>query len=198
MAAEKITKRAGKYAVLELNQVAFPRDGRIEAQLPLKKYVASTGTDGFDKTNPAEVGMILVVDKAAGCIRKALSGELSGDNANDKLMFALHYSTEHLYDERAPRLDEFCMYPSDESYNWPNSPYDDFYPRMGFLAVGDRFTTNAVKCESTTEVGDMVYVGTDGYWTTDTATVGPVCQIVEDTTCPNGVDRAFKLMVVKA
>lgn len=43
------------YGQLELNQVAFPRTGRIEAQCAL-------GTD-FSEEVPAENGMILAIDK---------------------------------------------------------------------------------------------------------------------------------------
>ena len=194
MAITKLAKN-GPYAVLELNQVAFPRDGRIEAQLPLS---ADTSKGGFSKEAPAEVGMVLVVDKANDCVRKALAADIA---ATSNAIFAINYSTEHMYDERVPQLDQFCMYPADpDSYDYRTGFHDDFYPRMGFLAVGDRFTTNAIMCDTATvKVGTLVYVGTDGYWTTDaTAKVGPVCQIVEDTTCPNAIDRAFKLVVIKA
>ena len=49
------------YGQLELNNVSFPRDGRIEAQCDL----AAT----FTKEAPAEVGMLLAVDKANKKVR---------------------------------------------------------------------------------------------------------------------------------
>jgi hypothetical protein len=55
------------YGQLELNQVAFRRDGRVEAQCAL---------DDTDFASvPAENGMLLVVDRAAGVIRRADSSK---------------------------------------------------------------------------------------------------------------------------
>lgn len=105
------------YAQLELNNVAFRRDGRIEAQCALS-------TADFSATSPAEVGMILAVDKVNNVVKLPTSG--------DNLPRALHYSTEHMYDERKVGLKEFCLKPG------------SFYPRMGYLAVGDLFTTNCL------------------------------------------------------
>jgi hypothetical protein len=53
--------RKGEYGQLELNQVAFPRDGRIEAQCAL--------SNEFSESKPAENGMIFVVDNEDGVIR---------------------------------------------------------------------------------------------------------------------------------
>lgn len=112
------------YGQIELNNVAFRRDGRIEAQCAL------------DPTNfastPAENGMLLAVDKANGVIKLP--------TATETLPIALHYSTEHLYDERTPGLNNFKL------------ERGTFYPRMGYLAVGDLFTTNTV-CFSDAETG---------------------------------------------
>ena len=196
----KLTARAGYngYAVLELNQVAFPRDGRIEAQLPLDGtlFARATGV-------PAEVGMILKVDKAGGVIKFAESTDKVGT------LYALNYSTEHMYDERLPQLKNFCQYAADSSSDMLG--YDDFYPRLGYLAVGDRFTTNAIVCDDAADVKTLVgkfltasvATGFEGYWEEIAAAdvgdaVAPVVQIVEGTTCPNGIDPAVKVVVVKA
>lgn len=197
MATEKLTGRTGYngYAVLELNQVAFRRDGRIEAQLPLDATVFARATGV-----PAEVGMILKVNKAGKKIEFA-------DTTNDAAgtLYALNYSTEHMYDERLPQLKNFCQYAADSSYDMMG--YDDFYPRLGYLAIGDRFTTNAIYIDTTKEVkdieGDYLTAGDDGYWVaidgSDIAdAIAPVVQIVEGTTCPNGIDPAVKVVVVKA
>lgn len=187
------------YAVLELNQVAFPRDGRIEAQLPLDKDVfgragqakRTTGTHVTD--TPCEVGMILKVDKANGYVTFATANDEEGD------VYALNYSTEHMYDERTPQLNKFCLFPADSSYDMMG--YDDFYPRLGYLAVGDRFTTNCVE-EDNLDNDDLVYAGTDGYWTNTkpgTDYAGPIGKVVDkNATCPNGIDPAYKIMIVKA
>ena len=107
----------GKYAQVELNNVAFRRDGRIEAQCKLG--------NGFDENIPAENGMILVVDKTTNTVNLP-------SGADDILPYALHYSSEHMYDERANSLGDFALFPN------------TFLPRMGYLAVGDLFTTNCV------------------------------------------------------
>jgi hypothetical protein len=125
MALKKITKDG--YGQLELNLVAFPRTGRVVAQ-----YAAGatfTGAEGDDRY--LENGMLLKVDGANRCVDKANPAE--GD------VFALNYSTEHMYDERKYALKTFRL----DSVN-------DFYPRLGYLAEGDKYTTNCV-CYDTDE-----------------------------------------------
>jgi hypothetical protein len=113
------------FGQLELNQVAFPRDGRIEAQLPL-------GED-FDAV-PAENGMLLAVDNVNRVIKKPVAGEI--------YPIALHYSAEHMYDEKANALKDFALNKG------------EFLPRLGYLAVGDKFTTNCL-CADDAEFADM-------------------------------------------
>ena len=125
------------YAQLELNQVAFRRDGRIEAQSKLKVFEASTGEDGFDKSHPAENGMLLVCDAAKREIRKPA-------DATEKVL--LNYTTEHMYDERTPGLKNFCLVPG------------TFLPRLGYLATGDKYTTNCVSYDADT------YAKEDDLW----------------------------------
>jgi hypothetical protein len=126
------------YTQLELNQVAFRRDGRIEAQSKLKAYVASTAEDGFDKNHPAENGMLLVFNAAKREISKPTA-------ATDKVL--LNYTTEHMYDERTPGLKNFCLVPG------------TFLPRLGYLATGDKYTTNCVSYAK----GDT-YTDEDAFW----------------------------------
>ena len=103
------------FGQLELNQVAFPRDGRIEAQCALG--------DDFAEV-PAENGMLLAVDNINRIVKYPVAGE--------KFPIALNYTTEHMYDERTTALKNF------------NLPQGSFYPRMGYLAVQDKFTTNCL------------------------------------------------------
>ena len=104
------------YGQLELNNVAFRRDGRIEAQCKL---------DATDfKSVPAENGMLLAVDNVKRVVRFPKSDE--------KMPLALHYSAEHMYDERLPGLKNFKL------------EKGSFLPRMGYLAEGDKFTTNCI------------------------------------------------------
>lgn len=103
------------FGQLELNQVAFRRDGRVEAQCAL----------GADFENvPAENGMLLAIDNVNRIVKKPVAGE--------KFPIALNYSTEHMYDERANALKDFSL------------AKNSFLPRLGYLAVGDKFTTNCL------------------------------------------------------
>lgn len=104
------------YSVLELNNVAFRRDGRIEAQLPL---------DSTDfATVDAEAGMLLKVTPG-------VSINLPADNT-EKIV-ALHYTTEKLYNQFAGGLNK-----------WSLSEESGFLPRLGYLSEGDKFTTNCI------------------------------------------------------
>jgi hypothetical protein len=129
------------YGQIELNQVAFRRDGRIEAQCKLKTYNASTATDGFDAAHPAENGMLLAVDN--------VKREIACPVANETRPIALHYSTEHMYDERKSGLKNFCLYPEQNKIGFESY----VYPRLGYLSVGDKFNTNCL-CYDDSEFDD--------------------------------------------
>lgn len=133
------------YGQLELNQVAFPRDGRIEAQCAL-------GAD-FSEEVPAENGMILAINR----VKRTVGFPTGAKNE----VLALNYTTEHMYDDRdLGSLRKFKLVPG------------TFYPRLGFLAVGDKFTTNTVDLttawdaltDEALEAGVYVIPGDDGYW----------------------------------
>ena len=172
------------YGQVELNQVAFRRDGRIEAQLPLDPTDFATAK--------AENGMLLVVDRAAGVIRMA-------DSSEDKPI-ALNYSSEHLYDERALGLKNFYL------------DRNTFLPRLGYLSVGDKFTTNCVSYDTTEFADDTalktaiaaykttaVYggAGADGsiLLSATKPSYGPVLQVIKETTMPDG-QYAVKFQVI--
>lgn len=121
MALQKITKDG--YGQLELNLVAFPRDGRVVAQYKAGTTFTAEGVTGDDRY--LENGMLLKVDGANRCVDKA--NPAAGD------IFALNYSTEHMYDERQYALKSFRL-----------NSVNDFYPRLGYLAAGDKFTTNTL------------------------------------------------------
>lgn len=113
------------YGQLELNNVAFRRDGRIEAQCRLNP------TDFADTY--AENGMILAVDNIRRIVKLPVAGEI--------YPLALNYSAEHLYDERAQGLRNFRL------------GTEDFLPRLGYLSRGDKFTTNTL-CYDGSEFDD--------------------------------------------
>ena len=81
------------FGQVELNNCAFPRDGRVEAQAPLTDDLAVY-----------ENGMILAVDKVANVVRPVEAGDE---------IIGLNYSAEHLYDERAMGLKNFSLKPGD-------------------------------------------------------------------------------------
>lgn len=176
------------YGQIELNNVAWRRDGRIEAQCKL---------DAEDfKDIPAENGMLLAVDKANGVIKFAV---------DDTLPIAVHYSTEHMYDDRTPGLKNFAL------------PRGTFLPRMGYPAVGDLWTSNTL-CYDTAEFKDddaliealkkinetPIYGGISGTegkgavkLSATAPSVGPVIKVVKYYTMPNGTP-GVKLQVFKA
>lgn len=164
------------YGQLELNQVAFPRDGRIEAQCALD-------TADFTEEKPAENGMILVVDNVNRLI-KLPEGE-PGE------IYALNYTAEHMYDERdLGSLRKFKLVPG------------TFYPRLGYLSVGDKFTTNTIELDGKElTAGFYAIPNTDGYWKlvgSEYPESAPLAvQVIKVTTMPDG-QKAAKLQVVKA
>ena len=172
------------YGQVELNQVAFRRDGRIEAQLPLDPTDFATAK--------AENGMLLAVDRVAGTIRMP-------DAAEDKPI-ALNYSSEHLYDERALGLKNFYL------------DRNTFLPRLGYLSVGDKFTTNCISYNTSSWADETalkaaihaykttaVYggIGLDGsiLLSATKPSVGPVLQVIKETTMPDG-QYAVKFQVI--
>lgn len=183
------------YGQLELNQVAFPRTGRIEAQCALDTKAfheagVKYGENVYDKDVPAENGMILAIDEVNRTVGFA------SDNAQTraKQIFALNYTSEHMYDDRdLGQLRKFKLFPG------------TFYPRLGFLSVGEKFTTNTVDLttawegltEEALKAGIYLIPGKDGYWTQSTEDAPVIAQVIKKTTMPDG-QKAVKLLIVKA
>ena len=99
---------------IELNNVAFRRDGRIEAQCKLS--VA------------AENGMILAVDTTK---REVRLPKADGEDCP----LAVVYTSEHLYSDREAGLKNFIN-------------KEGSYPRMGYPAIHDIWTTNTIGYDS--------------------------------------------------
>lgn len=163
------------YGQIELNNVAFRRDGRIEAQ-------CAPDTTDF-ATDKVENGMILAVDNVTRTVSYP---------SDASLPVALVYTAEHMYDERHPGLKNFAL-----------NGKDDFLPRLGYLAVGDKFTENCI-CYSTADFADdsavdsalssisstplfggISEIGAIALSTT-APTVGPVLKVIANTTMPDG------------
>ena len=158
------------FGQLELNQVAFRRDGRIEAQCRI--------ADGIDYL---ENGMLLAVDHATRTVGYA--------DADSKFI-ALNYTTEHMYDERlAFGLKHFKL------------DKNTFLPRLGYLATGDKFTTNCICVEddaaaedkaTAAEVDTVIAAGAYGH-ACENGTIlvnnvadGALLMVVCATTMPDG------------
>ena len=175
MADKKLNDGLG-YGQIELNQCAFRRDGRIEAQCKI---------EGADYV---ENGMILAIDNTKREVRYPAAGDY---------MFGLNYTSEHMYDERL--VGGLKYYKTDK---------DSFLPRLGYLAVGDKFTTNTVVYDETLTLTNAVYgyvkAGDNGYIRlsaekpTDAIAEAPLLRVIDaKATMPNGAP-AVKFQCVKA
>lgn len=178
------------YGQLELNQVAFRRSGRIEAQCALDAHITKEGEEIVDKgyfvDNVAENGMLLAVDNIKRVVRPAAE--------NEAFPIALNYTTEHMYDNRANALKDFCL------------KAGEFLPRMGYLGAGDKYTTNTVAYEGFNDdetflnaIGgeDLLYAhaGADGYHLVNTEATGAIALAIARTTMPDG-QKAVKFQAL--
>lgn len=174
MADKKLNEGLG-YGQIELNQCAFRRDGRIEAQCKI---------EGADYV---ENGMILAIDNTKREVRYPAASDY---------MFGLNYTSEHMYDERL--VGGLKYYKTDK---------DSFLPRLGYLAVGDKFTTNTVVYDAadiTTMVYGYVKAGDNGYIRlsatepNDAIAGAPLLRVIDaKATMPNGAP-AVKFQCIKA
>ena len=174
MAEKKLNDGLG-YGQIELNQCAFRRDGRIEAQCKI------AGADYVEN------GMILAIDNTKREVRSPAAGDY---------MFGLSDTSEHMYDERL--VGGLKYYKTDK---------DSFLPRLGYLAVGDKFTTNTVVYDAddiTTMVYGYVKAGDNGYIRlsatkpTDAIAGAPLLRVIDaKATMPNGAP-AVKFQCIKA
>ena len=175
MADKKLNDGLG-YGQIELNQCAFRRDGRIEAQCKI---------EGADYV---ENGMILAIDNTKHEVRYPAAGDY---------MFGLNYTSEHMYDERL--VGGLKYYKTDK---------DSFLPRLGYLAVGDKFTTNTVVYDDTLTITNAVYgyvkAGDNGYIRLSATKPGdaiadaPLLRVIDaKATMPNGAP-AVKFQCIKA
>ena len=175
MADKKLNDGFG-YGQIELNQCAFRRDGRIEAQCKIAN------------ADYVENGMILAIDNTKREVRYPAASDY---------MFGLNYTSEHMYDERL--VGGLKYYKTDK---------DSFLPRLGYLAVGDKFTTNTVVYADTLTLTNAVYgyvkAGDNGYIRlsaekpTDAIAEAPLLRVIDaKATMPNGAP-AVKFQCVKA
>ena len=159
------------YAQLELNNAAFRRSGRIEAQCKI--------ADGIEYL---ENGMLLAVNNAKRQVEFVSS-------ANKHLPVALNYTSEHMYDNRANALKDFKLEPG------------SFLPRLGYLGAGDKYTTNCVDYDgdlwNAISDGTVLYAhaGADGYHLVNTTAEGAIALVIGATTMPDG-QKAVKFQAL--
>ena len=183
------------YGQLELNNVALRRDGRIEAQCRLDDD--QFPADATDIGEVAENGMLFAIDNVTRTLKKATL-ELAKTE-----MIGINYSTEHLYESRKQGYKDFFL-----------TGGENFLPRLGYLAAGDKFTLNTA-CYDDSAFNDEaaiaeavngetpVFAGIasdgSGYWeiAKTAPTAGPVARVIAFTDMPDG-QPAVKLQVIKA
>lgn len=180
MADKKLNEGFG-YGQIELNQCAFRRDGRIEAQCKI-----ANGIDFIEN------GGIFAIDNVKHEI---------GYPTADSYMFGLNYTSEHMYDERL--VGGLKYYKTDK---------DSFLPRLGYLAVGDKFTTNTVVYNGEADITTMVYgyvkaetkddykgyIRLSATKPTDAIDGAPLLRVIDaKATMPNGAP-AVKFQCIKA
>ena len=105
------------YATVELNQVAFPKNGMVVSQTPLGEE--------YTKEAPCENGMWVLADKGRGFI-----GSITED---EQTPIGIVYTTEKEYDMYHYGLKTFGRKIAGD------------YPRVGIFSLGDTITTNCLQ-----------------------------------------------------
>lgn len=168
----KLTK-ANEYGQLELNQVAFRRDGRIIAQYQL------------GDVDCAENGMLLAVDH----VNKTIN--FPETNATEGL--ALNYTTEHMYDERlAHGLKHFKL---EKGTFLPRLGLLATGDRFTTNTVETELTLDAIKTGLKAGTAYYGHAHETGYILVDATNTKAVLQVIEVTTMPDGQD-AIKFVVL--
>ena len=132
--------------------------------------------------------MILAIDNTKREVRYPAAGDY---------MFGLNYTSEHMYDERL--VGGLKYYKTDK---------DSFLPRLGYLAVGDKYTTNTVIYDDALTITNAVYgyvkAGDKGYIRlsaekpSDAIDEAPLLRVIDaKATMPNGAP-AIKFQCIKA
>ena len=118
-----------------------------------------------------ENGMLLAVDRVNGIV--GYPGDVEGP-------IALNYTAEHMYDERTQALKDFKL------------DNGTFCPRMGYIGVADKFTTNTVVYNNENELDSYRYgkpcveEGFKGYIELTNERDGAYVEVLEITTMPDG------------
>ena len=119
-----------------------------------------------------ENGMLLAVDR-----KNRTVGYPTGAEGE---VIALNYTTEHMYDEREQGLKYFRL------------EKGTFLPRLGYIGVADKFTTNTVCYDDAADVATYTYgkpcvtEGFEGYIELTNDREGAVVEVIAVTTMPDG------------
>ena len=119
-----------------------------------------------------ENGMLLAVDRATRTVKYPTGAE--GE------VIALNYTTEHMYDERERGLKYFKL------------DKNTFLPRLGYIGVADKFTTNTVVYDDGAAIETYKYgkpcttAGFEGYIELTNEREGAHVQVLAVTTMPDG------------
>ena len=119
-----------------------------------------------------ENGMLLAVDRVNRTVGYPTGAE--GE------VIALNYTTEHMYDEREKGLKHFKL------------EKNTFLPRLGYIGVADKFTTNTVVYDDAAGVETYKYgkacttEGFEGYIELTNEREGAHVQVLAVTTMPDG------------
>ena len=175
MADKKLNEGLG-YGQIELNQCAFRRDGRIEAQCKI------AGADYVEN------GMILAIDNTKHEVRYPAASDY---------MFGLNYTSEHMYDERL--VGGLKYYKTDKDSFLLRLVYlavgDNFTTNT--VVYDDTLTlTNAVY--GYVKAGDKGYIRLSATKPTDAIADAPLLRVIDaKATMPNGAP-AVKFQCIKA
>lgn len=123
-----------------------------------------------------ENGMLLAVDR----VKREVGYPTGGTDE----IIALNFTTEHMYDEREKALKHFKL------------DKESFLPRLGYIGVADKFTTNTV-CYDDGDFSDEAEALTDGKYgvpcengyiklVANKPATGFCVQVLEITTMPDG------------
>lgn len=124
--------------------------------------------DGIDYL---ENGMLLAVDRKNNIV--GYPGDVEGP-------IALNYTAEHMYDERYQALKDFKL------------DKNTFLPRLGYIGVADKFTTNTVVYDDAADIATYKYgkpcvaEGYKGYIELTNERDGAYVEVLEITTMPDG------------
>lgn len=119
-----------------------------------------------------ENGMLLAVDRKTRTV-----GYPTGTAGE---VIALNYTTEHMYDEREQGLKNFKL------------DKNSFLPRLGYIGVADKFTTNTVCYDATAGIETYKYgkpcvtAGFKGYIELTNTRDGACLEVLAITTMPDG------------